>query len=163
MALFPLLRLLAPVARVALFAAEVFALAPNARLRPRPDPLLPLHGHSSYRTYQADTRDAPFASSPVAYLTHLLLNHFSIIVLFGRQRIDRALLMALSLWFVTLVTTLCSTTYTTTQLPSCPRPPLVLIQIQSQSLPLPEQTLLHRARPRKQIPLPDPGRQEKLQ
>lgn len=63
-------------------------------------------GHASYRAFQADPRDYALASSLVAYLTHLLLNHFSIIVLFGLQRIDLALLMAFPLWLSTLATTL---------------------------------------------------------
>lgn len=61
-------------------------------------------GHASYRAYVAERRNAALASGLVAYLTQLLLNHFFIIVLFGLQRIDLAMLMALPLWLSTFTT-----------------------------------------------------------
>lgn len=44
------------------------------------------------------------STSLVVYLTQCLLNHFYIIVLFGLQRVDLALLMIVPLWVATALT-----------------------------------------------------------
>lgn len=62
-------------------------------------------GHASYCAYAADETRSVLASGLVAYLTQCLLNHFFIIVLFGLQRIDLALLMIVPLWCATALTT----------------------------------------------------------
>lgn len=62
-------------------------------------------GHASYCAYVADEARGVLASGLVAYLTQCLLNHFFMIVLFGLQRIDLALLMIIPLWCATALTT----------------------------------------------------------
>lgn len=67
-------------------------------------------GHASYLVYiklPSATPTSMMLSPPlIAYLTQCVLNHFYIIVLFGLQRIDLALLLMFPLWFATGLTAL---------------------------------------------------------
>lgn len=63
-------------------------------------------GQASYLAYIRDDPRRVLSASLVAYLTQCLLNHFFIIVLFGLQRVDLALLMIIPLWFATGITVL---------------------------------------------------------
>lgn len=63
-------------------------------------------GHASFVAYRAQNlRNTVLSPCLVAYLTQCLLNHFFIIVLFGLQRVDLALLMIVPLWLATALTT----------------------------------------------------------
>lgn len=62
-------------------------------------------GHASFLAYCAQRAGSTVLSSClVVYLTQCLLNHFYIIVLFGLQRVDLALLMIVPLWVATALT-----------------------------------------------------------
>lgn len=61
-------------------------------------------GQASYLAYVKDDPRRVLSPSLIAYLTQCLLNHFFIIVLFGLQRIDLALLMIFPLWVGTGMT-----------------------------------------------------------
>lgn len=68
--------------------------------------LYPSMGHASFVAYRAQTsRNTVLSPCLVTYLTQCLLNHFFIIVLFGLQRVDLALLMIVPLWLATALTT----------------------------------------------------------
>lgn len=67
-------------------------------------------GHASHIIYvDIETSSQPssvISPCSLAYITQCLLNHFFIIVLFGLQRVDLALLMMVPLWLSTAITTL---------------------------------------------------------
>lgn len=68
--------------------------------------LYPCMGHASFVAYRAQSSRSTVLSPCLAtYLTQCMLNHFFIIVLFGLQRVDLALLIIVPLWLATLLTT----------------------------------------------------------
>lgn len=63
-------------------------------------------GHSSYLVYARFNVRTVISTPLIVYLIQCLLNHFFIIVLFGLQRIDLALVMMIPLWLATALTAL---------------------------------------------------------
>lgn len=61
-------------------------------------------GHSAYLIYTRRPPRPLLPPSLIAYLTQALLNNFYILVLFGLQRVDLAMLMMIPLWSATLIT-----------------------------------------------------------
>lgn len=61
-------------------------------------------GHASYLVYTKLDSPSMLDAPLVLYLTQCVLNHFYILVLFGLQRIDLALLMIGPLWLATGLT-----------------------------------------------------------